>query len=43
MMDHVYVLEFMATDRGERLRAEGRKHALRVRNRTGRVRNRYRE
>jgi hypothetical protein len=42
MLDQLYVLEFMANERRERLRADGRKHALRIRNRQ-RIRNRYRE
>lgn len=42
MQDQLYVLEFMAAERGERLRADGRKHALRVRNHR-RVKHRYRE
>ena len=42
MLDQLYVLEFMTADRRERLRADGRKHALRVRNHS-RIRNRYRE
>jgi hypothetical protein len=33
MLDQLYVLEFMAAERQERLRAAGRKRALRIRNR----------
>lgn len=33
MLDQLYVLEFLTAERQERLRASGRKHALRIRNR----------
>jgi hypothetical protein len=42
MMDQLYVLELLVTERRDRLRADGRKHALRIRNHQ-RIRNRYRE
>ena len=33
MLDQLYVLEFMTAERQERLRAAGRRHALRIRHR----------
>jgi hypothetical protein len=33
VLDQLYVLELLTAERQERLRAAGRKHALRVRNR----------